>query len=558
MKPRYYQEAASSAAWNYLRNKAGNPLIVLPTGAGKSLVIAMMIKQAMQYDARVIVLQHRKELIEQNAEKIRILCPGVDVGVNSAGLKTRNYDQPVVFAGIQSVYKKATEFGRRELILIDEAHLVGDSDNSMYGQFLGELMAINAKARIVGLTATPYRTGEGKLCGPNKMFQAICYEIKTGKLINEGYLCRLTNRSTDSQADMSNVRISRGDYVESDMQRAFLEVVDEACRELVAKTQDRKSILVFSAGVAHAKAIAEAVAGLTNEKVQIITGDTLPIERSAWLNDFKAGRLRWLINCMVLTTGFDAPRIDALGILRATTSPGLFAQIVGRGLRKHESKDNCHILDFGGNIARHGSLDSDSYGESKEKKEGGEAPTKDCPNCEEPSAISASVCETCGFRFPPPDPADKHDTTADEESVLIGEAEPEVWLVQSVGRSVHQKRGDATAPPSLRIDYRCNMEQEEGNLTSKIISEWVCIEHEGYTRRKAVEWWTERSIADCPQTVEEAIEKIDRGMLRMPNVIKTKLEDRWPRIVDVQFVDEKPDPEDWVDLQLYADDEVPF
>jgi DNA repair protein RadD len=400
MKPRYYQQEAHDSAWDYLRTKPGNPLIVLPTGAGKSLTIAMLIEQAVAYDARVIVLQHRKELIEQNAEKIQILCPGVDIGVNSAGLKTRHYDHPVIFAGIQSVYRNAVDFGRRELVLIDEAHLVNDSDDSMFGRFLGDLMAINSKSRVVGLTATPYRTGEGKLCGPNKMFQGICYEMKTGRLIDEGYLCRLTNKAGDAQADMSEVRVSRGDYVESEMQAAFLEVVTAACQELITKAADRKSILVFSSGVEHAKMIASTIEEMTGETVRSITGETLPIERSQWLNDFKDGRLRWLVNCNVLTTGFDAPRIDAIAVLRATMSPGLFAQIVGRGLRKHESKEDCLILDFGGNIQRHGNLDSDEYGAEKEKSDKpGDAPFKNCPNCEEPSAISALIVRLAGLSF---------------------------------------------------------------------------------------------------------------------------------------------------------------
>ena len=103
MQPRYYQTAANAAAWQYLSTQAGNPLIVLPTGAGKSLVIAMLIEQARKFDARVIVLQHRKELIEQNAEKIRLLCPGVSVGLNSAGLRHHAFSEDVMCAGIQSV-----------------------------------------------------------------------------------------------------------------------------------------------------------------------------------------------------------------------------------------------------------------------------------------------------------------------------------------------------------------------------------------------------------------------------------------------------------------------
>jgi DNA repair protein RadD len=136
----------------------------------------------------VIVLQHRKELIEQNAEKIQILLPDIKVGIYSAGLNSRDTDADVVCAGIQSVHSKAHEFGRRELILIDEVHLVSGKDDSMYGKFLADIRAINPRARMVGLTATPFRTGEGPVCGRDKLFQRICYEAFTGDLIREGWL----------------------------------------------------------------------------------------------------------------------------------------------------------------------------------------------------------------------------------------------------------------------------------------------------------------------------------------------------------------------------------
>ena len=113
MIPRYYQTAANNAAWDFLNNKAGNPLIVLPTGAGKSLVIAMLVEQAIEFGCRVVVLQHRKELIQQNAEKIQILLPKIKIGIFSAGLKSKQIEEDVICAGIQSVYRKAYSLGRR-------------------------------------------------------------------------------------------------------------------------------------------------------------------------------------------------------------------------------------------------------------------------------------------------------------------------------------------------------------------------------------------------------------------------------------------------------------
>jgi DNA repair protein RadD len=192
------------------------------------------------------------------------------------------------------------------------------------------------------LTATPFRTGEGPICGRKKLFQRICFEAFTGDLIKEGFLCEITNKPSDQQIDTSSAKMRGGEFVESDLQRIFGgdDTVLEACREIVDKCQDRRSILVFSSGVLHAENVADRLRALTHEDVGVVTGDTFPMERANLLKRFRDGDLRWLVNCDVLTTGFDAPCIDAIAILRATLSPGLFAQMVGRGLRKHESKTN--------------------------------------------------------------------------------------------------------------------------------------------------------------------------------------------------------------------------
>jgi DNA repair protein RadD len=322
MQPRYYQQAAHDAVWNYLISQPGNPIVVLPTGAGKTVLAAMMVEQARKFDARVIVLQHRKELIEQNAEKIQIRLPDINVGIYSAGLKRKEIADDVICAGIQSVYSKAHEFGRRELIIIDEVHLVGSNDDSMYGRFLSDIRTINPRARFVGMSATPFRTGEGPICGKNKLFQRICFESFTGDLIREGWLCPVTNKPADATVDTSKIKQRGSEFISSEMAKAFDsgDKVALACGEIVAKCHDRHSVLVFSAGVEHAEHVAETLRSMTGERVGLVTGETFPIERLQTLNDFKDGQLRWLVNCDVLTTGFDAPCIDAIAILRAASS----------------------------------------------------------------------------------------------------------------------------------------------------------------------------------------------------------------------------------------------
>jgi DNA repair protein RadD len=548
LTPRYYQAEANAAVWRYLCQDSGNPLVVLPTGAGKSLVIAMMIEQARAFDGRVIVLQHRKELIEQNASELRELMPGVSVGIYSAGLNSRQTSHDVLMAGIQSSYKRAAEIGERHLIVIDEAHLVSPDDETMYGQFLSECKTLNPKCRVVGLTATPFRTGEGPLCGRTKLFQKPVYEAFTGDLIDQGFLCQITNKAADTEVNTEGIKTRGGEFIESDMQAVFgmVDNVKAACIETVAKCHDRKSILVFTSGVKHAEDVVRILEELTGERVGLITGETLAMERAGILADFKSQDLRWLVNCDVLTTGFNAKCVDAIAIMRATMSPGLFAQIVGRGLRLHPAKVNTLILDFGENIKRHGSIDDRNFGRASEEKRGQAARAaalngrgKPCPACGLDVASNARECE-CGFIFPV-----NHEGTADKSSQLTGQTPPEVWTVVSCGWGKHTKRSDSDAPPTLRIDYECRHADTEGGLMTTKISEWVCIEHEGYARLKAVGWWQCRSAAEVPDTVDQALSLLNRGAGRMSAQITTTKDGKYFRIQSCEFVDEIP--EEWAE-----------
>lgn len=568
LTPRYYQSGANAAVWKYLCDEPGkNPLVILPTGAGKSLVIALMIEQARKFDGRVIVLQHRKELIEQNAAELRELMPGVDVGIYSAGLKSRQTSHDVLMAGIQSIYKKAADIGERHLILIDEAHLVSQDDESMYGQFLAEVRVLNTRCRVAGLTATPFRTGEGPLCGKSKLFQRAVYEVFTGDLIEQGFLCPITNKPADAEIDTEGIKTRGGEFIESDMQAAFMSADNTALavRETIAKCHDRKSILVFASGVKHAEDVVRIIAEKTGERVGLVTGETLAIERSGILSDFKSQSLRWLVNCDVLTTGFNAKCVDAIAIMRATMSPGLFCQMVGRGLRLHPSKVNTLILDFGENIKRHGSIDDRNFGRASEEKRGQAARAaamngrgKPCPACGLDVPANARECE-CGFIFPV-----NHQASADGSSQLTGQTPPEVWNVVSVGWGKHTKRHDPDAPPTLRIDYECQPIDSEGGLLKTKVSEWICIEHEGFARVKACLWWQARSIAEVPDTVDDALSLLNRGAARMAAQVTTTKDGKYTRIQSCEFVDERP--EEWaeeVEEESFGefsgvDEDVPF
>ena len=576
MEPRDYQRAADQAVWDYLRaSPDGHPLIVLPTGAGKSLVIAMLIQQAIEYGGRVICLAHRKELLEQNREKILALCPGIQVGLYSAGLRRHDFDSDVICAGIQSVYRKALEFGRRELIIVDEAHLISDNEDSMYSRFIGDLVRVNPRARLVGLTATPYRTGEGLLAGPDRLFSEIVYEAFTGDLIAAGYLCQLTNKPT-GQVDTSTIAIRGGEFVQKAMEQAFDQddVVEAACRELVGKAGDRRSIIVFCSGVDHAQHVAEQLQEMTVDQVRVITGQTPKDERAKLLQYFRDGSIRWLVNVDVLTTGFDAPRVDCVAVLRATMSPGLFCQIVGRGLRLHPSKSDCLVLDFGGNIQRHGSLDSPDYGretggrsrsqvvEESVEREPAQPAEIICASCGLGIAARFAFCPECGASIPE---AIRHQAIADTDGQLLGEEGPVEWVVNDVFWKQHNKKNAPDAPPTLCMIYWVHRDGAGGNLEHQEVREWICFSHQGFARTKAERWWQDRSETQEPKDVADALRLLGLGACRHPATITTVRDGKWRRIVSVDYNEPKPALDDLaamaaerVDSAEGLDDWMPF
>jgi DNA repair protein RadD len=228
----------------------------------------------------------------------------------------------------------------------------------------------------------------------------------------------------------------------------------------------------------------------------------------------------------VLTTGYDEPAIDAIALLRPTKSTGLYVQMVGRGFRLHPSKQNTLVLDFARNVERFGPVDAI---EVQERKPGeGTAPTKKCPNCLEILYAGVRICTACQFEFPEPEKPPIV-PEASSRPILSTEPEPiEELEVTDVGYSRHEKQGK---PPSLRVDYL---------LGYRIVaSEWICLEHTGYPRTKAEQWWKLRSNDPPPATVAEALLYVDE--LPVPTAIRTQRDGKFTRVVSAALPP-KPEP----------------
>jgi len=520
MQLRDYQQAAVASVWAFLDARADNPCVVLPTGAGKTPVIADMVRQACEWGLRTLVVSHVKELLEQSARTLMQLMPGADCGVISAGLNRKQFGHQITIAGVQSIYRHADKLGVIDLLVIDEAQLIPESGDGMYLQLIRDLKTINPLLRCVGLTATPYRLTSGVICKPGNVLNEVCYEADVSTLIDAGWLSPLRSKSGKASPDLAGVHVRGGEYIEKELQAAYddRDLIERACRELLEQCDERRSVLVFAAGVDHGRKVCERLREVDGSRWLFVDGATPAGERADAVDRFRAGAIRGLVNVNVYTTGFDAPNVDCVALMRATLSPGLYSQMVGRGLRKAPGKVDCLVLDYGGNILRHGPIDNvKAPSKSPGNREKGEAIQKVCPQCDEIIPAAATMCPVCGHEFPR---AVKHDEEASTEPILSKARRPDVTLlVDRVSYTRHLKRGSADdAPATMRVTYFGN------DLNRAAIDEFVCIEHTGFAGSKARLWWAKRSDRPMPRTVKDAIETIRQHGLREPAKVTARHE----------------------------------
>jgi DNA repair protein RadD len=521
---RDYQRAAIDALYAWFRAGRGSPLVVAPTGSGKSVILAEFARSAVVAypDTRILIVTHVRELIAQNHAALIRLWPDAPAGICSAGLGKRQLGRQILVAGVQSVARRAQELGHVDLAIVDEAHLVPRSSDTQYGRLIEGLRDINPNLKVIGLTATPYRLDSGLLHrGENALFDGIAYDIPVAMLVARGHLAPLISKRPAAVFDTAGLHPRMGEFVERELMDRFGgDATRAAVAEIVGLGCDRRSWIAFCISVEHALAVRDGLRahGIAAEAV---TGATPGPERDRLLRAYKAGQLRALTSVGVLTTGFDAPATDLIAMLRPTASTGLYIQMAGRGMRTAPGKDDCLVLDFAGNVIRHGPVDAIALPEPKKGGTGlpGEPPARVCPRCDAIVAISARECLDCGHAFPPPEP--KIEATATTEAIMVLTAPDEWQEIRDIAYRRHRKAG---APDSLRVDYL---------VGTHVVSEWVCIEHTGYAREKALAWWHQRGAGPPPDTVDAALARLDE--LRRPVEAVLVREGRYHRIKRVRF-----------------------
>ncbi|MGH1373416.1 MAG: DEAD/DEAH box helicase [Cellvibrionaceae bacterium] len=355
---RPYQQDAVDATVKHFRASPDPAVIVLPTGSGKSLVIAELARIARR---RILVLTHVKELVEQNHQKYESY--GLKASVFSAGLSRKETDQQVVFASVQSAAKNLEDFSQDfSLLIIDECHRVSTEKDSQYQILIRHLKAYNRDLKILGLTATPYRLDRGwiyqwhmpdkRFCtDQDTAFKSCIFELPLRLMIHQGYLTKA--RLIDAPVAFYDFEVLRSNssssFDETDIDRVIAKsqrATAKITEQIIELSRDRKGIMIFAATVRHAK---EILSYLPAHNSALILGDMRIKARDSVITAFKNRQIKYLVNVSVLTTGFDAPHVDLIAILRPTDSVGLYQQIVGRGLRLCADKEDCLVLDYAGN-----------------------------------------------------------------------------------------------------------------------------------------------------------------------------------------------------------------
>lgn len=543
MKLRNYQEYAISSVFDWFRKgNKGNPLIVAPTGTGKSVIIAGFIEQTLNQwrGQRILVLTHAKELIEQNHAKLKSYWPKAPAGIYSAGVGKKETHYPVTFAGIQSIHKAIDKFGHIDVVLVDEAHAIPLKEDTMYQKALAALRKRNPHIVVIGLSATPYRLGSGHIYGPGQLFTEPCCDMSDVDAFNwfldEGYLAWLLPKPTSTELDPTEARTTGGDYNQGDLQELTdkEEITRECVREMiqVANEQNRNHWLIFATGVEHCNHIVDELER-QGVRAAAVHSKMPAAERDANIARFQNGYITALVNMGVLTTGFDAPHIDMIGMLRCTKSVALWVQMLGRGTRPNyaqgydlstkegrldaianSEKPNCIVLDFAANTERLGCINDPFVPDPKKKKKGGAAPVRICDGCGTKIHASLRKCPHCGHEYPP-EVKFEADAGKSEliqrkkkkaDQLLVG-----AFKVDQVYFAVQSSRNGTG--DYIQVSYYCGLRR---------FTQPLCFNHPGQQAVGMARAWWRKACKDesMPETVEDAMAMINLGMLNTAKYIR--------------------------------------
>lgn len=531
--PRPYQEEAIRAVMAALM-RARFALLQLPTGAGKTICFAELIRRWLQlYKMRIGILAHRGELVTQARDKLITVWPEAPIGLASAGVSSRvSTREDVTIGTIQTLARRA-EIDPLDLIIIDEAHMIdpkGGPRKSQYQKFIDHMEALHPEVRVLGVTATPYRLGHGHIYG-NKCrksrfnwFEKLTFKVDLDDLIDQGYLAPIrAKEAEDISSDLAAIKTTAGDYNQGQLGEMMSRSVHvrTAVKAYEEYGENRQHVLIFCVTIEHAELVKAAfkqagyMAGVVHSKLS-------KAERRVTLEAFDRGGLQVLVNVGILTEGWDSPAVDLVMLCRPTKSPALFVQMIGRGTRTAPGKQDVLVLDLGGNFAEHGHPGNPRvYIPGTSNSNSPTTPAaRVCPNCK--TIITKGLkCDSCGYEW------DLIELQESTKPVRMKDVDFGPWLMDlaDVGWEAYESRAGNRM---LRVSL--DVTREGGNLP-ETVNHFLLLDEEShpYARKRSRDWW--RSIMDeePPETVDEALLAFNPEML--PKRLKVKSDGKYKKVV---------------------------
>ena len=396
-----YQEIAVDDAATAL-DKHKNTIVVAPTGAGKTIMLSALVGKRFQVGNKVLVLQHRDELVRQNKTKFSRVNPDITTSIVDGSEK--DWSGSTIFSMVQTLSREnnLSNINHYDLVVVDESHhAVADT----YMRIINKVKEANNSVEIVGFTATPNR-GDKK--GLKKVFTNCSHQIEISTLIREGFLVPPKTFVIDVgvQKDLANVRKTVTDFDMSEVEKIMNKraINEKIVAEWQDKAETRKTV-VFCSTINHAQDVCDEFRR-ANIRAEIVTGDTPSEERKQILKDLEHGDVQVVVNVAVLTEGFDAPPISCIVLTRPCSYKSTMVQMIGRGLRTVSQeeypgliKKDCIVLDFGTSVLTHGSLDEGVNLDGDAHLNAGATPLKICPECQSEIPLSSRECPICGHEF---------------------------------------------------------------------------------------------------------------------------------------------------------------
>lgn len=585
-----YQKPAFDAAMQAM-NASSEPILINATvGAGKSLLAAYFLETMELNGMRGLCLTMTSELVSQNAQEYDEL--GRRCGVYCAGLNRKEYNNPVIFGSAQSVWS-GIRAGRKikdqkfDLLAIDEAHnIAAHKANSVYMKIIAHLLELNPQMRILGMTGTPFRDGNNPICADKLdhekdkdrlLFKKTVYEIDTKALVELGYLVppKWADDKKNQDFDFSACEVNNlGNFNKKDLDQA-LEGKGRLTSDIVAEivdrmnTENRRGCFIFASTVDHCK---EVAASLPPGTWGIVTGSTPDKERKQIMDDAKAGKLRYLVNVNCLTVGVNIPHFDTVAFMRPTESLVLYIQAIGRALRLFNEGGKTHglVLDFAGNLYRHGTIDDAMINDALDYKPVGDPMVElPCPICSTLNSVNARRCigqsydsmagkmKRCDFYFesvPCPHCDAPNDITARNCRLCDGEIidpnrklrrkaainEPTIAKVISAIYYAWQGK-DISKPPILRCDYTLDI----SDLDYPTVTEFFNPDGNQYERGKFHRDFCAKHSPGDSEVYAASLSELrglnEQGRLLRPRYIKFKREkgSRYLTLIDKEFDHDK-------------------